>query len=211
MNYILLVLTCVFFAIVVVVPLIRLKITTGAFGVVVRDNSSSVESIVRVATSLMFLGLILLAISVSVIGLLELRPFLTPERSWPIGAVLALSGMFIIVVAQAQMGASWRIGINDDPTSLCTQGLYHYVRHPIYSGVSLCLAGVVLVAPVVWSLVLVIPGFLLIALQARLEEAHMLDQHGDAFLVWASKTGRIIPGVGVLPNEREARVALGRA
>ncbi len=210
MNNLLLILMAAFFVIVVVLPLIRLKLTTGTFGVVIRKNSTAVEDIVRVSTSLMFLGLVVLGVSVATIGLDNLQPLFSPDRTWLLGAAFCLSGMLVVVMAQAQMGASWRIGIDDEPTSLCTKGLYGFVRHPIYSGVSLCLIGVVLVAPVTWSLVLVVPGFLLIALQARLEEAHMLDQHGDAFLAWAAETGRIFPGVGRLPNKKLARIALGR-
>ena len=211
MDYLLLALTGCFLMIVVVLPLIRLKLRTGTFGIIIRENSTAVEAIVRISSSAMFAGLILLAIVVAVIGLNNLQPFITPKVSMPVGIVLSLIGMLVIVLAQAQMGTSWRIGIDDEPTSLCTRGLYGYVRHPIYLGVSLSLLGAVMVAPIVWSLALVIPGFLLIALQARLEETHMFDQHGDIFLEWAAMTGRIIPGIGFLRDKHQARVALGRA
>ena len=200
MNYILLNLVIFFIALVVVVPLVRLRVRTGVWGIVIRENSGEVEDIVRVATSAMFFGLLILAVAVSKLELESLSLFLPAQLTLPFGVGLSIAGMILIVIAQAQMGASWRIGIDDEPTELCTTGLYSVVRHPIYTGISLCLLGVVLVTPSPWTLIPVLPGFLLVSLQARLEEQHMRYQHGDSFIQWARRTGRIIPGIGKLPE-----------
>ena len=200
MSYILLNLVIVFLALVVVVPLVRLRVRTGVWGIVIRENSGEVEDIVRVATSAMFFGLLILAIAVSKLELGSMSLFLPVQLTLPFGVGLSIAGMILIVIAQAQMGASWRIGIDDEPTELCTAGLYSVVRHPIYTGISLCLFGAVLVAPSPWTLIPVLPGFLLVSLQARLEEEHMRYQHGDSFNQWARRTGRIIPGIGKLPE-----------
>ena len=82
-------------------------------------------------------------------------------------------------------------------------------RWPIPASTCLCLIGVTLVAPTAWTLVVVTPGFLLVALQAHLEEKHMFNQHGDDFLKWAKNTGRILPGIGTLKDEEEAKTKLG--
>lgn len=198
MDYALISLTIAFLILVVIVPLARLRLTTGVWGIVIRKNSDEVENVVRVATSIMFVGLLSLAVVVAIVGIEALSPFLAVNKTKPFGVFLGLSGMLIVIVAQAQMGASWRIGIADEPTALCTSGLYRIVRHPIYTGIVICLAGVLLVAPSAWTLSIVLPGFLLISLQARLEEAHMKRQHGSMFTEWAKRTGRIIPGLGRL-------------
>ncbi len=209
MNHILITLCSAFLVIVVILPLVRLKLRTGNFGIVVRENSSGVETIVRLSTSFMFLGLVALSVQVFNSGIENMQPFIDPEIFWVYGAALSVVGMLIIIIAQAQMGASWRIGIDNEATELCTDGLYRLVRHPIYLGIYLCLIGVTLVAPTAWTLVVVTPGFLLVALQALLEEKHMFNQHGDDFLKWAKNTGRILPGIGTLKDEEEAKTKLG--
>ena len=198
MDYTLIFLTSGFLILVVFLPLARLRLTTGVWGIVIRENSDEVENIVRIATSIMLLGLFGLALVVAKVGIEALSPFLAVEQTKPFGVILGILGMLVVIVAQAQMGASWRIGIDDEPTELCTKGLYGVVRHPIYTGIVICLLGVLLVAPTAWTLSIVLPGFLLISLQARLEEAHMRRQHGSEFTEWAQRTGRIIPGLGRL-------------
>ena len=39
----------------------------------------------------------------------------------------------LTVLAQLQMGASWRVGIDDRPTELVTGGLFRVVRNPIFT------------------------------------------------------------------------------
>jgi hypothetical protein len=44
---------------------------------------------------------------------------------WPrLGWTLMAAGLALVVAAQAQMGASWRIGIDDRPTALRTGGVF---------------------------------------------------------------------------------------
>lgn len=112
------------------------------------------------------------------------------------GLLAALLGLVLVLVAQAQMGASWRIGIDDQPTGLVARGVYRWVRHPIYTGLLAMLVGVVALTPSAWTVMGA--GWIasLVALQARLEDTHLLRQHGGAWLTWASHTGRLVPGVG---------------
>ena len=107
-----------------------------------------------------------------------------------------------ILIAQAQMGASWRIGIDSEPTGLVARGLYRWVRHPIYTGLLAMLVGVVALTPSAWTLMGA--GWIasMIALQARLEDTHLYRQHGASWLEWARRTGRLLPGFGtVRPTE----------
>src|SRR5262245_2501575 len=60
----------------------------------------------------------------------------------PIGVALALLGISVTVVAQWNMGRSWRIGVDPgERTELVRTGLYRQVRNPIYSGMALFAAG----------------------------------------------------------------------
>lgn len=114
------------------------------------------------------------------------------------GLFSALLGLAIVLLAQAQMGASWRIGIDSEPTGLVARGLHRWVLHPIYTGLLAMLVGVVALTPSAWTVMGA--GWIasLIALQARLEDTHLLRQHGRDWLAWASRTGRLVPGLGTV-------------
>ena len=128
MDHILISLCSAFLVIIVILPLVRLKLRTGNFGIVVREDSSGVETIVRLSTSIMFLGLVALSVQVLNSGIENMQPFIDPQIFWLYGAALSVAGMLVIVIAQTQMGASWRIGIDNEATELCTDGLYRLVR-----------------------------------------------------------------------------------
>jgi protein-S-isoprenylcysteine O-methyltransferase Ste14 len=108
------------------------------------------------------------------------------------------AGLLLTLVAQAQMGASWRIGIDERPTGLVRHGLFRVVRNPIFTGMLLTLSGLVLVSPSAWTLMAWLHALLLISLQARLEERHLLALHGEAYRAYAARVGRFLPGVGRL-------------
>jgi len=102
---------------------------------------------------------------------------------------LVAPGVAIIVVAQMQMGASWRIGIDDAPTALATSGLFQIVRNPIYSGMGSGLLGVMLVAPCAWTVMGFLQCAALLALQARLEEEHLASLHDEQYVRYAARAG----------------------
>jgi protein-S-isoprenylcysteine O-methyltransferase Ste14 len=120
------------------------------------------------------------------------------------GAILALAGIGLTFLAQVQMGASWRIGVDaSERTELVTTGTFALVRNPIFSAMLLVAVGLALAVPTLLALLL--PPLLLIALelQVRLvEEPYLIRTHGGHYLAWASRTGRFIPGIGRLspPN-----------
>src|SRR5207244_2366501 len=50
-----------------------------------------------------------------------------------VGAALAFSALTLLLLAQVQLGASWRIGIDDGARpGLVTGGMYRFCRNPIY-------------------------------------------------------------------------------
>lgn len=117
------------------------------------------------------------------------------ERGY-VGIALMLLATTLIVTSQAELGRNWRMCIDENRTDLVTSGLYQYVRNPIYTGTILLLLGVLALAPGPWAVLLLVFGTYNVALQARLEEAHLVKLHGDTFLAYASKVGRFLPGVG---------------
>ncbi len=115
-----------------------------------------------------------------------------------IGWLLFLGGLAVTLVAQVQMGASWRIGIDDRPTQLVTGGLFAFSRNPIFFGMFLTLAGVVLVSPAPWTLIGSAVAVILVSLQVRLEERNLARLHGHAYTTYAAQVGRFVPWLGRL-------------
>lgn len=117
------------------------------------------------------------------------------ERGY-LGITLMLLATTLIVTSQAELGRNWRMCIDENRTDLVTSGLYQYVRNPIYTGTILLLLGILMLAPGPWAVLLLVFGTYNVALQARLEEAHLVKLHGATYLDYASKVGRFVPGVG---------------
>lgn len=117
-----------------------------------------------------------------------------------IGVALAVAGIVITLIAQVQMGDSWRVGVDDrEHTALVTHGAFAVVRNPIFSAMLLAVGGLALAAPT--PLALSLPPLLLVSLQLQVrwvEEPYLVRTHGEAYLKWASRTGRFVPGLGRL-------------
>jgi protein-S-isoprenylcysteine O-methyltransferase Ste14 len=117
-----------------------------------------------------------------------------------LGAGCLLAGFACTLVAQFQMGPSWRVGVDPrERTALVQHGVFARVRNPIFSSMLLGLLGVALLVPhgLAWlGLLLVFAG---IELQVRgVEEPYLLRAHGDAYRAYAGRVGRFLPGVGCL-------------
>jgi protein-S-isoprenylcysteine O-methyltransferase Ste14 len=151
----------------------------------------------------LLLGLLLAGLAVWSLLLAVLEPGrlgIWPLGIWwqALGWVLFFGGLVLTLVAQAQMGASWRVGIDDRPTQLVTGGLFAVSRNPIFLGMFLTFAGVVLVTPAPWTLAAFAAGVPLVSLQVRLEERNLLKLHGKAYTSYAARVGRFVPWLGRL-------------
>lgn len=117
------------------------------------------------------------------------------------GLVLAVVGFVGILVSQAGMGASWRVGVQrGEATELVTDGPFALVRNPVFSAMVVAVAGLVLAVPS--PITLAGLAFLVIAIELQVrvtEEPHLLSTHGADYASYASRVGRFIPGVGTLP------------
>lgn len=116
------------------------------------------------------------------------------------GVVLFLTGAFGTLIAQFEMGDSWRVGIDpSERTNLVTAGPFRVVRHPVFSASVLTGIGLALILPSPLMLAALVFQILGLELQVRrVEEPYLLAQHGDAYLSYASRTGRFFPGIGIM-------------
>ncbi len=114
-------------------------------------------------------------------GYRRLMPFEWLELSlmrWT-GVALLILPLAWTMLAQAQMGHSWRVGIDEEHrTSLVVTGVFGMSRNPIFLGMMMTLVGLFFIIPNVATLLVLILGFVLIQIQVRLEEAFLSRVHG---------------------------------
>jgi protein-S-isoprenylcysteine O-methyltransferase Ste14 len=109
-----------------------------------------------------------------------------------LGLLLAFGGLALMVRAQLEMGASWRIGVDENARpGLVTHGLYRWTRNPIYLAMFLAFGGLMLMLPT-WITLLALVGTIIgVQRQVREEEAYLVRTYGDEFRRYASRVGRL--------------------
>lgn len=110
-----------------------------------------------------------------------------------VGWCLLMVSLAWLLIAQSQMGNSWRIGIDSaNKTRLVSTGLFGVSRNPIFLSMRVNLLGLLLVLPTTVTLVALVAGELLMQIQVRLEEAHLAGIHGDDYLAYCVRVRRWI-------------------
>jgi protein-S-isoprenylcysteine O-methyltransferase Ste14 len=97
----------------------------------------------------------------------------------------------------ARMDANWSMAVSERLRGeLIVDGLFAYVRHPIYAlQVVLMVCSVIIVATPPMVAIGVIHA-LIMRVKARNEERHLLKMHGDAYAHYVRRTGRFVPRLG---------------
>ncbi len=154
----------------------------------VRGLASRVYSLISLASALV---VVVFAFGDS------LYTYLTPirwlESPWlaALGLVLLYGSLVWILIAQAQMGDAWRIGIDDEnPTGLVTGGVFRFSRNPIFLGMRLNLLGLFLALPNAATLVIWLLGDVMLQVQVLLEEAYLQDVHGASYQAYTRRVRR---------------------
>jgi len=115
------------------------------------------------------------------------------------GTVMVLGATALMLAAQLDLGASWRVGIDEGARpGLVTGGLYRYSRNPIYVAMLTALLGFALLLPSWISLGLLIGAGLGIRRHVRDEAAYLARTYGEEYRRYAARVGRFVPGVGRL-------------
>jgi protein-S-isoprenylcysteine O-methyltransferase Ste14 len=113
------------------------------------------------------------------------------------GLMLVLAGIIIRWIAIIQLGKSFTVDVAiTELACLKTDGLYKRVRHPSYIGLLLIVIGFSATMNSLYSfLVLVVPVFLAIIYRINIEESVLIQEFGESYFLYMSKTKKLIPGV----------------
>lgn len=157
------------------------------------------------------LGFVAALVASAAAPVADLADWLDPvgalDRPWlaVVGAVVAVAGVAGTFVAQLAMGASWRVGVDpDETTALVVRWPFTVVRNPIFSTMAVAAVGFTLLVPSVLAIGGLVALLASLAYQVRVvEEPHLRRVHGEAYLRYAARVGRFVPGVGrLLPDGR---------
>ncbi len=165
---------------------VSVKKKTGVFPII-RNSHGAYGFVDRVV--LITYILIISNMVVFISGNLPYQVFQLMPSPWGGVAEIQVIGLFVIGISllfvflsQLQMRDSWRIGIDrDSDIELVQNGFFKYLRHPIYLFAILIGFGIVLVIPSILSISLFILLYIILSVQARLEEEFMLKKFGDKY------------------------------
>jgi protein-S-isoprenylcysteine O-methyltransferase Ste14 len=109
-------------------------------------------------------------------------------------AAISAIGIGIVLLAQIQMGRSWRIGVDhEEKTSLIQTGLYKYSRNPIYLGIFLYWIGMVLIFA---SMSMLFCGLICCIsidyIVRKIEEPYLVKTHGVDYNNYMKTTHRYL-------------------
>jgi protein-S-isoprenylcysteine O-methyltransferase Ste14 len=108
-----------------------------------------------------------------------------------IGLGLLLASLIWTLIAQAQMGNSWRIGIDaNTKTQLVTRGVFGISRNPIFLGMRVTLLGFFLILPNAVTLTTLALGEALMQIQVRLEEEYLRQTYSEEYHIYCQRTRR---------------------
>jgi protein-S-isoprenylcysteine O-methyltransferase Ste14 len=140
-------------------------------------------------------------LAVGVVPLLRQGSGLFTVRLWSFSPVLGvvadgvtLAGLVVALWARTTLGDLWSSGVVlKEEHAIIDHGPYHYVRHPIYSGVLLMVLGTTLLSG---SLLAFLVAFFLLWVKSRQEERLLTEHLREAYSCYRSRVkSALIPGV----------------
>jgi protein-S-isoprenylcysteine O-methyltransferase Ste14 len=122
-----------------------------------------------------------------------------PLRLAPLvaGILCLIVGLWLFYRSHADLGTNWSVTLQlRQQHRLITHGVYRRVRHPMYVAIFLYSLGQALVVPNwVAGPSYLITFAILFALRFRAEERMMLEEFGDEYASYMTKTKRLVPGL----------------
>ena len=160
-----------------------------------KSLSSASFSIYSILVSVGFYGIVILSI-LDVLGKFNAQ-FNLGINGIILGWIIVLLGLLVTMVAQYQMGTSWRyIGSKSNDAKLITHGLFKYSRNPIYVGGLIFFIGVIILLPDYLTILFLIFIFTGLEILVRChEEPHLRKMHGKAYENYCNEVTRFIPRI----------------
>lgn len=111
------------------------------------------------------------------------------------GVIISVYGLYLFWVTHKALGANWSPLLEVRKRhQLITTGIYKYIRHPMYTAISVFTGGLGLISAnlIVLLLPLIMFSFLCY-IRIRDEEGMMISWFGDDYILYMRKTGKFFP------------------
>ena len=113
------------------------------------------------------------------------------------GFALAVIGVAFAIWARWHLGENWSATITlKEGHELVRSGPYRYIRHPIYTGMLLAVAGTVLTLAEYRGLISFAITIVSFYSKAKKEERFLAEEFGESFGEHARRTGMFLPSLG---------------
>ncbi len=113
---------------------------------------------------------------------------------WGIGAALTIAGIVFAIGARFFLGTNWSSMVTvKENHQLIRRGPYAIVRHPIYSGLLLALAGTALAFGEIRGLLAIVLATVGFRLKSLTEESFMVEQFGAEYVQYRRDVKALIP------------------
>lgn len=106
-----------------------------------------------------------------------------------IGGIINVVGLVVWWSAKLTLGENWSAGYGKPGIKkLVTHGIYSKIRHPLYWGINITLAGLVLLYPVIWFFVTSLAIIIYFFYRMRIEDDYLLKTLGEEYKNYKNKT-----------------------
>jgi protein-S-isoprenylcysteine O-methyltransferase Ste14 len=145
----------------------------------------------------MIIAFILLLESKVHLGVLDRRFLPNSQTGTWLGIALTACGIALAIWARYCLGANWSATIMIRSSHfLVRTGPYSHMRHPIYSGLLLAIAGTALAQGEWRGLLALATAVIAWAIKAKKEESLLQDEFGAQFDEYRQSTGFLLPRLG---------------
>lgn len=101
--------------------------------------------------------------------------------------------MFAFVVFDRMEFLGFKLPESNQDAKLIISGIYHYVRHPLYTGIFFLLLGLFLWKPSIAVILFSITTIVYIEIGSRLEEQKLIDYFGQSYIDYRKQAKRYFP------------------
>ena len=119
-----------------------------------------------------------------------------PAQAW-IGLFVAIAALTMFRLTHKALGRNWSVSLEvRESHKLISNGIYRYVRHPMYTAFWLWAVAQALLLPNWFAGCAGLVGFgILFFGRVKKEEQLMLESFGDDYREYMSRTSRVIPWI----------------
>jgi protein-S-isoprenylcysteine O-methyltransferase Ste14 len=110
------------------------------------------------------------------------------------GVVVTALGVALAIWARWHLGENWSAAVTlKSGHELIASGPYRVIRHPIYTGMLVAMAGAALALGEIRGLIAVAITIAAFYFKARKEERYLLAEFGEKYGSYAGRTGMLLP------------------